>query len=95
MWWQRTHRRFTVETSLRKAIADGDMEVWLQPIVDIESGRVVSFEALSRWGLTSPAEFIPTAEESGLILRLGDRVLEYALSALTRIHEDDGDVLWA
>lgn len=89
---QRTHRRFTVETSLRKAIADGDMEVWLQPIVDIESGRVVSFEALSRWGLTSPAEFIPTAEESGLILRLGDRVLEYALSALTRIHEDDGDV---
>ena len=82
---QRAQRRFTVETSLRRAIGDGSLGVHLQPIVAVDTGQVRGFEALARWGSTDPAEFIPMAEESGLILALGDHVLRAALDALGRI----------
>ncbi|AQR75626.1 bifunctional diguanylate cyclase/phosphodiesterase [Sphingomonas sp. LM7] len=68
--------QFSVETELRRAIENGDMTLHYQPICDLGTGKVVSFEALARWttegGVAlSPNDFIPVAEESGLIVPLG------------------------
>jgi diguanylate cyclase (GGDEF)-like protein len=76
-------RKRHVEGVLRKAIADQTLEVHYQPIVDIRTGRVKVCEALARLrcpeeGMISPAEFIPVAEESDLILGLGEAVLRKA-----------------
>jgi EAL domain-containing protein (putative c-di-GMP-specific phosphodiesterase class I) len=76
-------RRLTLVEDLRGALYTDQFWVAYQPVIDLSSGRVVSTEALLRWdhpklGAVSPAEFIPVAEESGLILALGLRVLEEA-----------------
>jgi len=68
---------------LRLAIDNGGLSAWFQPIVDIASGKTVSMEALCRWqhperGFVPPSVFIPLAEESGLISRLGQQMLERA-----------------
>ena len=68
------------KSGMEQAIVDGSFEVFYQPIVNIETSQLVSMEALLRWnhpveGYVSPAEFIPIAEESGLILPLGEWVL--------------------
>ena len=78
--------RVALELDLRKAITDKQFLLYYQPQVD-SSGRVIGAEALVRWqhpqrGLVSPAEFIPLAEESGLILPLGQWVLETACARL-------------
>ncbi|MDP2254391.1 MAG: EAL domain-containing protein, partial [Thiobacillus sp.] len=76
--------REQLEQALRHAIAEGrELELYYQPVVDIASYRIVSLEALTRWnspefGAVSPARFIPVAEESGLIMPLGDWVLHTA-----------------
>ncbi|MEF2279956.1 EAL domain-containing protein [Deinococcus sp. YIM 134068] len=72
-----------LERDLRKAVARGELRVFYQPIVGVDSGRTVGFEALIRWahptlGLLSPAEFIGVAEETGLILDLDRWVLREA-----------------
>ncbi|MGE5621500.1 MAG: EAL domain-containing protein [Candidatus Bathyarchaeota archaeon] len=73
--------RLQMEASLWRALAENQFEVFYQPKVDLGSGAIHGMEALVRWrdpekGLISPAEFIPVAEEIGIIREIGDRVLD-------------------
>jgi diguanylate cyclase (GGDEF)-like protein len=75
--------RRQLEVDLRKAIAHGDLEVYYQPCVSLQDNQITGCEALVRWrhperGMVSPAEFIPIAEETGLINELGEWVLTKA-----------------
>lgn len=88
-------RRFAIETELRRAIEGDRLELFYQPIVDLTSGRIVSHEALARWthedrGAIGPAEFIPVAEECGLIVPLGRWAVDRALATLRRWDEAAG-----
>ncbi|PWV97115.1 PAS domain S-box-containing protein/diguanylate cyclase (GGDEF)-like protein [Hoeflea marina] len=79
----RVHGRLNQIEELRTAISGGEFHLRYQPQIDLASGRMVSIEALVRWdhpvkGLISPADFIPLAESSGLIVPLGDWVLQEA-----------------
>jgi diguanylate cyclase (GGDEF)-like protein/PAS domain S-box-containing protein len=79
----RAKARLTMEQDLRQAMVDGDFEIHYQPLVDLESNEVSGCEALLRWrhperGMVSPAEFIPLAEDTGLINELGDWVMQTA-----------------
>jgi diguanylate cyclase (GGDEF)-like protein len=75
--------RRILEVDLRQAILDGGFEVYYQPCLDLQDNRITGCEALVRWrhpgrGMISPAEFIPIAEETGLINQLGEWVLTTA-----------------
>jgi len=77
---ERAVARLELENDLRKGVADGAFEVYYQPIVAVATGRIVAFEALSRWrhperGIVNPVEFIGLAEETGLIMQIGRSVL--------------------
>jgi diguanylate cyclase (GGDEF)-like protein len=79
----RAKARRSLELELRQAISDGGLDLHYQPVVTIEDGKISSCEALLRWrhperGMVSPAEFIPIAEDSGLINQLGQWVLNAA-----------------
>ncbi|WP_144146059.1 putative bifunctional diguanylate cyclase/phosphodiesterase [Paraburkholderia sp. BCC1884] len=76
-------RRFTIEQSLRRALASNELSLVYQPIVDSQDGRTIGAEALLRWyngelGNVSPGEFIPVAEDAGLIGEIGGWVLARA-----------------
>ena len=80
---ERAKARRSLELELRQAIDDGGLETYYQPVGNIEDGKISSCEALLRWrhperGMISPAEFIPIAEDSGLIDQLGHWVLNTA-----------------
>lgn len=75
--------RLNLENQLRGAIARGELINYYQPEFEVQSGRIVRFEALARWfhptlGMISPVKFIPIAEESGLINSLGPYLMELA-----------------
>jgi diguanylate cyclase (GGDEF)-like protein len=79
--------RLNLEGKLRKAIVNDEFQLFYQPQLESKSDRVIGVEALIRWqhpekGRISPGEFIPLAEETGMILRLGDWVLNAALQQL-------------
>jgi diguanylate cyclase (GGDEF)-like protein/PAS domain S-box-containing protein len=79
----RAQVRRRIETDLRDAIQNDVLRAHYQPLVDLSSGRITGFEALARWphperGMISPAEFIPVAEETGLITVLGGLMLRRA-----------------
>ena len=87
-------RHMSIETNLRKAIGSADLYLVYQPIVDLDSGKMVSVEALVRWnhpimGPISPVEFIPIAEESHLIIDVGRWVLEESCRAMIEWQRTD------
>ncbi|MDH5478757.1 MAG: GGDEF domain-containing phosphodiesterase, partial [Nitrospinota bacterium] len=89
---QRVIKRLEVESNLRKALDKGEMFACYQPKIDLKTGRVVGMEALIRWRregleLVLPNEFIPLAEETGLILGLDEWMLANACAFNQRIHE--------
>jgi diguanylate cyclase (GGDEF)-like protein len=84
---QAVRRRFSMETDLRRAIEAEELTLAFQPLIELRTGRVFAFEALARWkndpdGPISPNEFIPVAEESGLIIPLGRWALEAAVRTI-------------
>jgi EAL domain-containing protein (putative c-di-GMP-specific phosphodiesterase class I) len=92
---ERVMRRLDMESDLRRAIDEDGLQVVYQPIVQAATGRIVGFEALCRWTTgdgapVEPAEFVPIAEETGLIVPLGRRVLETACRELAGWRELPG-----
>ena len=83
----RLAERLSIETALRAAIPRGELTTHYQPIVSLADGRWTAFEALARWchperGMVPPSEFIPVAEETGLIADLGGHIMRVACAQL-------------
>lgn len=96
----RATRRMEIEQLLRHETDAPKLTTWFQPIVDVERGRVVGLEALLRWdalgAAISPAEFVPIAEDSGLIIPIGAFVLDEACrqAAFWRANVERGEDLY-
>ncbi len=86
-------RRLMLAHDLRDALGGGQLALHYQPIVDVSTGRVRGLEALLRWvhpthGMVSPVEFVPLAERTGLIVAIGEWVLETACREVARLPSD-------
>jgi diguanylate cyclase (GGDEF)-like protein len=86
-------RRKEIEAELRAALQRDELSIFFQPIVDLETGRIKTFEALVRWfhpekGELKPDEFIPVAEETGVIITLGNWITAQAARACAQWPED-------
>src|SRR4051812_20455356 len=91
-------RRFSIETELRRALDKDQLKLFYQPLINLKTGKVAGFEALARWnhedrGEISPTEFIPVAEESGLILQLGRWAMDSAAQTLAGWDREAGEKL--
>ena len=85
-------KRREIEAQIREGLGTHEFSVFYQPKLDLASGRLVGAEALVRWirhdgSIISPADFIPIAETSGLIVQLGNRVLEQAVSMAAKLND--------
>jgi EAL domain-containing protein (putative c-di-GMP-specific phosphodiesterase class I) len=85
--------RLGLEARLREAAAEGELAVYYQPEVQLDTGEILGMEALVRWhhptqGLLNPDEFISVAEDTGLIIPIGRRVLEEACAAAARMERE-------
>ncbi|MRV72800.1 EAL domain-containing protein [Duganella sp. FT92W] len=93
---QQAKSRLLLANDLRQALADGQLQIWLQPIVDLSTGRVCKAEALLRWqhpvhGMVPPGQFIPIAEETGIIVELGNWIFRQAAAAARQwLEQGDG-----
>ncbi|MCU7850959.1 MAG: diguanylate cyclase [Candidatus Thiodiazotropha sp. (ex Monitilora ramsayi)] len=92
------YRKVWLENQLHKAIVRSQIELAYQPIIDMKTGRIVKMEALARWnhpkvGQIPPSEFIPVAEHTGLIDKLGSKVLRKACRDLKKWHDAGYDDL--
>ncbi|WP_338760013.1 EAL domain-containing protein [Massilia sp. METH4] len=95
---RQAHAKLMLTNELREALPRRQLQVHYQPIVEVETGRINKAETLLRWvhperGMISPAHFIPLAEESGLIVEIGDWVLREAISSVERWRELYGRVI--
>ncbi|EAZ89036.1 two-component system response regulator [Crocosphaera chwakensis] len=81
-----------LQTDLYRAVQQEEFTVYYQPIIDLKENKIAGFEALIRWihpqkGMISPGEFLPLAEETGLICEIGSWVMKEACSQLSQWHE--------
>jgi diguanylate cyclase (GGDEF)-like protein len=93
--YQRTLALLELESDLRKALDRQEFFLQYQPIVSLDTGSLISLEALIRWkhptqGIVSPGEFIPLAEETGLILPIGEWVLRKVCGQIARWRKTEG-----
>jgi diguanylate cyclase (GGDEF)-like protein len=92
--------RLELRTELERAVERQEIAAFYQPILSARTGSIVGFEALCRWrhprrGLLAPADFLPVAEETGLVVPLGESVLHQAFSCLRRCDDlRPGSGLW-
>ena len=89
---RKVNARLTIETGLRRALEKGELLLHYQPRLDLTTDAITGMEALVRWdspelGLVSPAEFIPVAEDAGLIIEIGDWVLATACRQTLAWHQ--------
>jgi diguanylate cyclase (GGDEF)-like protein/PAS domain S-box-containing protein len=95
---KRLKERIAIESSLRTALQSRQLDVHYQPIVDIESHRVVALEALLRWkhpnhGYVRPERFVNIAEEAGLIVPIGDFVMQRTVEDMARWRQAEGNLV--
>lgn len=86
------HNRLRLDNDLRKAISNNEFELYYQPIINLQTNNIVSAEALLRWhhptrGMVPPDEFIPYAQENGLIIPIGDWVIKQACIQASEWHK--------